>query len=58
MRPPGRIDMAITPEKFARMFLALHIPLTEEEFWGLERLFEKLCPGITACLEIGAAPED
>ena len=50
--------MTVTPEKFARMFLALKIPLTEEEFWGLVRLFEKLCPGITACLETKAAPED
>lgn len=42
--------MTVTSEKFARMFLALDIPLSEEEWWGLKRIFEKLQAGITECL--------
>ena len=38
----------MTPEKFAKIFLALEIPLTEEEWQGLIKLFEDLQPGITA----------
>jgi len=37
----------MTSEEFAKSFIALDIPLTEEEWGGLSELFEKLSPGIT-----------
>ena len=49
----GRSKM--TPEKFARGFIGLNIPLTEEEWYGLSRLLEKISPGITGCLGEAAA---
>jgi hypothetical protein len=42
----------MTPEKFARMFKAIGIPITEEEWYGLKKLFEALQPGVTDCLQI------
>lgn len=42
----------MTPETFARQFLALKIPLTEEEYNGLIALFEELSPGISERLTL------
>lgn len=42
----------ITPEKLARLIIGLDLPLTEEEWYGLMKIFEKLQPGVTACFNV------
>jgi len=41
----------MTPEKFARCLIGLALPLTEEEWYGLINLLERLQPGIADCLD-------